>query len=208
MAGAVARRPLRADAQRNYERILAAAEQVFAQQGAGASFEEIARRAGVGSATLHRRFSSRRDLLEAVFHSRVEALCARAGEHARTQKPGAALVAWLGDLSRYASASRGLAAILLADPDPDPDSNADPPEPNTCTSKITAAADELLTRAQHAGSIRPDISAEDLLTLINAISLAAQDRADDLAARLLEIMIGGIRVDEAEPTAPAEQAAP
>ncbi|MGW3280377.1 TetR/AcrR family transcriptional regulator [Nocardia rhamnosiphila] len=202
MAGTTARRPLRADAQRNYERILATAEQVFAQQGAGASFEEITRRAGVGSATLHRRFSSRRALLEALFHSRVEALCARAGEHSLTQKPGAALIAWLGDLSQYASASRGLAAILLADHDPNP------AQSNSCTLKITAAADDLLTRAQHAGSVRSNISAEDLLALINAISLAAQDRADDLAARLLEIMIGGIRVDEAEPTAPAEQNVP
>ncbi|MFF4052767.1 TetR family transcriptional regulator [Streptomyces chartreusis] len=197
MAGAVERRPLRADAQRNYERILAAAEQAFAQQGASVSFEEIARRAKVGSATLHRRFSSRRELLEAVFHSRVEALCARAGEHAEASEPGAALVAWLGDLSEYATASRGLTAILLGGPDADLLEHDD-----GCTAKITATADELLTRAQHAGAVAPDVRAEDLLALVSAISLAAQERDGGLAARLLEIVIGGIRRCGAAPPVP------
>ena len=68
MAGTTARRPLRADARRNYERILAAAQQAFAAHGADASLEGIARQAGVGSATLHRHFPSRHALLDAVFH--------------------------------------------------------------------------------------------------------------------------------------------
>jgi hypothetical protein len=68
-----------------------------------------------------------------------------------------------------------------------------------CTAKITATADELLTRSQHAGAVRPDVRAEDLLALLSAISLAAQERGDGLTARLLEIVTGGIRIHEAAP---------
>ncbi|MFF4756880.1 SbtR family transcriptional regulator [Streptomyces sp. NPDC002514] len=102
---------------------------------------------------------------------------------------GPALVAWLGDLSEYATASRGLTAMLLGGPDADVLEQDD-----GCTAKITATADELLTRAQHVGAVRPGVHAEDLLALVSAVSLAAQGRDSGLAARLLEIVIGGIRM--------------
>lgn len=79
------KRPLRADAQRNYDRILAAAGAAVAAHGTDASLEEIAREAGVGSATLHRHFPSRQALLEAVFRDRVETLCAKAADLAIAQ---------------------------------------------------------------------------------------------------------------------------
>ncbi|MBE3002363.1 helix-turn-helix transcriptional regulator [Nocardiopsis sp. HNM0947] len=69
---------MRADARRNYERILAVAEEAVAEHGDGASFEEIARTAGVGSATVYRHFPTRQALLETVFHGRVAALADRA----------------------------------------------------------------------------------------------------------------------------------
>ncbi|MFD4571348.1 TetR/AcrR family transcriptional regulator [Streptomyces sp. NPDC058417] len=184
-------RPLRADARRNYERILAAAREVFAAHGAGASLEEVARRAGVGSATLHRHFPSRRTLLTAVFRDRVEALCGRAREYAEENEPGVALVAWLRDFTTYASASRGLAASLLHD-----GRDGDPPQrSDDCEMMIAAAAGELLHRAQEAGVVRPGVRAEDLLTLLNAISLATEHHDDDAqASRLLDLTIDGIRV--------------
>jgi AcrR family transcriptional regulator len=186
-----ARRPLRADARRNYERILAAAQEAFAAHGADASLEEIARRAGVGSATLHRHFPSRRSLLEVVFHDRVEALCTKAQEHAEKSEPGAALFSWLRDLNAYAAASRGLAASLLHD-----GRNADLLQQNDgCKMMITTAAGELLGRAQQTGAVRPGIRTEDLLTLVNAISLATEHHDDDAqAGRLLDIAIGGMRL--------------
>ena len=115
MVDTAARRLLRADAQRNYDRVLAAARDAFATHGAGASLEEIARQAGVGSATLHRHFPSRASLLRAVFRDRVEALCARAEEHTLASEPGTALFSWLRDFNTYAAASRGLVASLLHD---------------------------------------------------------------------------------------------
>ncbi|WP_437105007.1 TetR/AcrR family transcriptional regulator [Streptomyces sp. enrichment culture] len=77
-----------ADARRGYDRIVAAAESLVAEHGAEASLEEIARHAGVGSATLHRRFPSRQLLLEAVFKGRVEALCAKAHDLLPAPDPG------------------------------------------------------------------------------------------------------------------------
>ena len=93
-------KPKRADARRNFDQIVAAAEAEIARHGADASLEEIARRAGVGSATLHRHFPSRQALLEAVFHDRVEVLCVQARELAGHPDPGAALGEWLRAVAR------------------------------------------------------------------------------------------------------------
>lgn len=191
MAHAAQPRPLRADAQRNYDRIVSAAREVFAQQGAGASLKEIARRAGTGSATLHRLFPSRRALLEAVFHDRVEELCAMAAQRAKESEPGPALFAWLRDLNVYAAASRGLAASLLRD-----GRDADLLEQNEgCQTTITDAARDLLRRAQQASAVRPGLLAEDLVALFAAISLTTEhDDDDERADRLLDIAIEGIRL--------------
>ncbi|MFF8370243.1 TetR/AcrR family transcriptional regulator [Streptomyces lydicus] len=89
---------------------------MVAEHGAEASLEEIARHAGVGSATLHRHFPSRQLLLEAVFKGRVEALCAKAHELLPAPDPGAALVAWLRAVGTHAVANRGLQASLMACP--------------------------------------------------------------------------------------------
>ncbi|WP_444959884.1 TetR/AcrR family transcriptional regulator [Nocardiopsis sp. M1B1] len=193
MVESAARKPLRADARRNYERIVAVAEEAFAAHGVDASLEEIARRAGVGSATLHRHFPSRRRLLEVVFHDRVEALCARAREHSRASGPGPALFAWLRDLNAYAEASRGLAASLLRD-----GRDADLLERDDgCAAMITAAAGELLERARRARAVRPGVRAEDLVALVSAISLATEDHPDGAqAGRLLDIAFAGVRPQE------------
>jgi AcrR family transcriptional regulator len=185
------RRPLRADARRNHQRILDAAQQAFAVHGAGASLEEIARRAGVGSATLHRHFPSRRSLLEAVFRDRVEALCAKARQHARDGEPGTALFSWLRDFNAYAATCRGLAAAL-AHEEGEP---ARVRQDEGCTVMITSAAGELLRRAQRSGAARADLRVDDLLALVGAISLATEHRGDEeQARRLLDIAIDGVRV--------------
>ncbi len=196
MPDTAARRPLRADARRNRERILTTAQEAFAVHGAGASLEEIARRAGVGSATLHRHFPSRRSLLEAVFHDRVEALCAKARQHARESEPGTALFSWLRDFNAYAATCRGLAASLAHD-----DRDAEPVRRNEgCTTMIADAAGELLRRAQLSGAARPGIRVEDLLALVGTIALATEHRADDeQARRLLDMVIDGVRAERQEP---------
>src|SRR5215217_7437346 len=93
-------RPKRADARRNYDKLIAAARDAFAELGTSASLEEIARRAGVGIGTLYRHFPSRQDLLEAVYVEEVEEVC-QSAEELGELPPWEALAAWLHRVSRY-----------------------------------------------------------------------------------------------------------
>lgn len=181
-------RPMRADARRNVEKLVAAAGALIAEYGADASLEEVARRAGVGSATLHRHFPSRQALLEAVFKDRVEALCARARDLLAEPDPGQALSTWLHAVGAHAVANRGLGASLMRD--------GAPGLGETCHDMITKAGDALLVRAQAAGTARPGITITRLLKLVGAIALATEQDVDGPveADLLLAIAIGGVRV--------------
>ncbi|WP_344487882.1 helix-turn-helix domain-containing protein [Nonomuraea monospora] len=169
---------------------MAAAEAEIARHGADASLEEIARRAGVGSATLHRHFPSRQALLEAVFHDRVELLCARAREMHDRPDAGNALLEWLQAVAAYGATTRGLARSLL-----DGGREAGPPRDSTCEAMLIEAGGELLRLAAETGAVRPDVSIIDLLTLVNAISLATEGStgAAGEAARLLRLAVEGVR---------------
>ncbi|HUQ58074.1 helix-turn-helix domain-containing protein [Lentzea sp.] len=171
---------MRADARRNYEMILAAAEAEIALSGADASLEKIARDAGVGSATLHRHFPTRQALLEAVFHDRVEVLCAKARELATAADHGQALVEWLRDLAVYGATTRGLAESLLH-------TSAS----SECEVMLRDAGGELMRLAHQADAVRGGVGIDDLLTLVTAVSLATGN-ADD-AARLATLALEGIR---------------
>lgn len=169
----------RADARRNRNRLVAAANAVIAEAGAEASLEEIARRAGVGSATLHRHFPSRAQLLEAVLHDRVTTLCARAKELLTAPSAGAALVTWLRDVAAHAATTRALGPAL-AGYEPAPEFS-----PHTM---IRDAARQLLARAQQEGSVTASVTVDDVLQLTNGIALAtgsvpgAAQRAETLIA--------------------------
>ena len=184
-------RPRRADAQHNYDRILSAAEAATAQYGADASLEEIARQAGVGSATLHRHFASRQALLEAVFHDRVGALCAQARGLSQDADPGPALIVWLQAVGGYIATTRGLAASLVYSV-----REAQPPQSGSCYATIAEAGGELLQRAQEAGAVRPEVSINDLLTLINGVSLATEQGGAVEVERLLTLALEGIAARE------------
>ena len=173
---------MRADAQRNYDRIVAAAAEAIAADGAAASLEDIARRAGVGSATLHRHFPSRAALLEAVFHERIEGICGRARSLTADEDPHAALLTWLRDLGAYATSTRGLAASLLEGPY----------HSDACAAMVVSAGEALLRRAVEAGKVRPDVAMADLVTLVNAISMAAEHGGPGEAERLLGLALEGI----------------
>lgn len=183
-----AHKPMRADARRNYDRLVAAASAVIAEHGAEASLEEIARRAGVGSATLHRHFPTRHALLEAVFRDRVEALCRHARDLLAGPAPGAALVTWLRAVVAHAAANRGLGASLMMGAQ-----NAE--LGSSCHAMILAAGEKLLVRAQQARAAHPDVAIADLLKLVNAISLATEQETDpaDQADRLLTLVVKGVR---------------
>ncbi|GLY13702.1 TetR family transcriptional regulator [Kineosporia sp. NBRC 101677] len=183
-------RPRRADARRNYDQIVAAAEVEIARSGANASLEEIARKAGVGSATLHRHFPNRWALLDAVFHDRVEVLCRQADELADAADPGTALVDWLQAVAVYGATSRGLASAVLTGI-----SRSASPAGSDCDVLLGEAAERLLQRAQAAGAVRSEVASCDLLILVNAVSLATETHPDAAgeAARLTALALTGIR---------------
>ena len=167
-------RPLRADAQRNHDLIVAAASAEFARVGSEASLEEIARRAGVGSATLHRRFPTRRDLVQTVFAEQIRQLCDRAVPLSEEHTPMASLRAWLVEVAVYSAQARGLADTIRFD-------DAEPPD-GSCEAGLAVTAAALVRRAQDAGSMRAAVSALQLLTLVNGISIAAKDHSDPAAS--------------------------
>lgn len=179
--------PRRADARRNYDRLVAVASEVIADHGAEASLEEIARRAGVGSATLHRHFRTRQALLEAVFRDRVETLCARARDLLTDPAPGTALVTWLRAVVAHAAVNRGLGAALMMGAH-----SAD--LGSTAHAMIRTEGEKLLARAQAAGAVRPGVAIGDLLALVNAISLAAEQESGhpEQADRLLTLVVDGV----------------
>ncbi|MFE0022265.1 TetR/AcrR family transcriptional regulator [Amycolatopsis sp. NPDC059021] len=179
-------RTLRADARRSREQIVQAAETAFRRYGADASLEAIAKDAGVGSATLHRHFRSRRQLAEAVFQERTEAVAAVADRLKAEREPGPALVHWLRAALEYAVANRGLVMTLLPPSDEDTATKV-------CGHQIlAAAADSLLSAAQAAGAVRADVTVADTLALVNAMSLLAEQDATADVHHLLELAITGI----------------
>ena len=149
---------LRADAQRNLDRLLEAATACFAEQGVDVSVDEIARRAGVGHGTVFRRFPSKEALLAAVVLERVRALTAAADEALDDPDAGAAFDRFFrlaaATYARDRSLVGGLDACLDAD-------------------EVTAFVESvrrLVDRAQHAGSVRRDLSEEDVLALVPSAS--------------------------------------
>jgi AcrR family transcriptional regulator len=169
----------RADWRRNRERLLAAAAEIVARDGASASLEEIARRAGLGSATLHRHFRSREALLTEVFHEGVERLAAR-GRELNETAGGDGLAAWLEELARYTATTRGLAVSLrLSESD------------SGCHGLLAEVVADLAAAAVDAGRLRPEIMVDDLLALTNGIAIQAENDPE-LAVRLLRIALSGV----------------
>ncbi|MET4922417.1 TetR/AcrR family transcriptional regulator [Streptomyces sp. PSRA5] len=179
----------RADARRNYARILAVAEEEVAAHGVDASLEQIARVAGVGSATVRRHFPSRAALLNAVFSERIEALCTHARDLAGAADPRAALLEWLGALTTYAASARGLADALVQDGRMD-----DPDHVNACSAKLGGAVEPLLEHAGRAGAVAPGVTVTDLVTLVTGIALATEHHPDPTAEahRLLGLTVAGV----------------
>lgn len=180
----------RSDARRNYAHILAVAEAEVAARGADASVEQIARVAGVGSATVRRHFPTRKALLEAVFQQRVHALCGRARTLLDARDSRAALVEWLRELLAYSLDARGLADVLSYEP------LQDQAAEDSCATTLGAAGVPLLHRAIDERTVRADITIDDLLTLVIGIALATENYTDpamraDRAFRLAVSGFGG-----------------
>ena len=182
-----AARPLRADARRNRERVVAAAHEVFVESGPEASLNEIARRADVGPGTLYRHFPTREALLAAVLADRVETLCRRAEELSAAGPPARALAEWLRAFLAHARRNQGLGSALLV---------AEPGGPGIdCHERIMDAMTSLLAAAQRSGAARADLTPGDLLQLVVGIALVTThpddaDQPDRLLAHVLDAVRG------------------
>ncbi|GIG87124.1 TetR/AcrR family transcriptional regulator [Plantactinospora endophytica] len=177
----LARRPKRADARRNYQALVSAAQEVFAEHGAAGSLEEVARRAGVGIGTLYRHFPTRRDLFESLYVDEVEALCRTAAELADLP-PWEALAGWLRRFVGYTVTKRALAEELTHDSD----------FFRTCRTEIYTAGEPLLARAQAAGVVRSDVTFDDTVRLLSGITKVQYTDPGQLE-RVLGVALDGLR---------------
>lgn len=153
------RRPKRADAARNFDALLAAARDAFAEKGAQASLEDVARRAGVSIATLYRNFPTREDLVEEVHREEVEQLC-RAAAELGDLTPWEALAAWLRRFVEYIGAKLAYSDAL----------NRTSDGFQAHRKAMRDAGGPLLERAQRAGVAHPEPTIDDLLRMFAGIS--------------------------------------
>jgi AcrR family transcriptional regulator len=158
----------RADAQRNRDKILAAARAAFADTDALVSMAEISRRARVGMATLYRNFPSRQELLEALYTDEVNAVCEAAGT-VEGETPGAALTAWLHRFFAFYNSKRHVGDELLRQ------SDASKPFLHEGRSRVLAAGRPLLLAAQRSHEVRGDLTLEQVLDMIIAIAKVEGD---------------------------------
>jgi AcrR family transcriptional regulator len=177
-------RPKRADARRNYEKVLTAAREAFAEGGESTSLEEIARRAGVGIGTLYRHFPNRQALLEALYVGEVEEVCSAAAID--DTDPWEALNVWFERFIGYMATKQALAAELLNYLDRDSELF------RVCKTSLWAAGEPLLKRAQDAGVVRPDVTIGDVIPMVMGIGkIPTADPEQTL--HILRIALDGLR---------------
>ncbi|MFI6337680.1 TetR/AcrR family transcriptional regulator [Streptomyces sp. NPDC050535] len=188
-------KPMRADARRNYERLLKVAAVAFAEYGEGASLDDVAKKAGVGSGTLYRHFPTRRALLEAVYVDSIEAIAARADALAAELPAGEALVEWLNELSVSMIRLRGLKAVLGDAVLGDAAAESSAAVRTVCGTSVTAAATRLVGAAQRAGALRGDVLPVEVLRLAHGMAAASElaDGEGKHIRRYLMLLTEGLR---------------
>jgi len=194
VTGGQGSRPLRADARQNREKLLRAALAAFARSGADASLDAIARDAGVGIGTLYRHFPTREALVLASYRHEVDRLCDAATDLLDTMPPDRALREWMDRLARYVIAKQGLADALK-------EATADDTAPLPAVyGQVLAALEALLEAGARAGTIRSDLSADDVLRAMSGLmQLNPHGDWQDQARRLLDLLMDGLRAG-ARPT--------
>jgi AcrR family transcriptional regulator len=184
----------RADARRNYDRLLAAAAAAFAEHGADdVSLEEIARRAGVGIGTLYRHFPARQALLEAVYRDQVDGLDTLGGKLLTAESPGEALGEWMRAFVAFGRTKRSLSSALVETIGKNSELMS------ACSMILRSRTDELLGRAQQAGEARPEVKTADMFRLTHGLIMATEtepsdpDQADRLLSLVIDSVLAGPR---------------
>ena len=178
---------MRADAQKNYNHLLAVAHDVVTEHGAAASMRDIARRAEVGLATLLRHFPTREALFEALLRTNADALTQRAAELETSAPPDEALVSWFREAVAFTHTYSGL-CDLMASAHADPDSAL-----HASSTALHSAGARLLLRAQAEGTARADMDGEDLFALVSALAwLVGQPSFAPRADHLFQLIASAI----------------
>jgi AcrR family transcriptional regulator len=178
-------RPQRADARRNYEKVLAAAREAFAEGGESTALEEIARRAGVGIGTLYRHFPNRQALVEALYLDEVDEVCRSAADFADAE-PWEALNGWFERFIAYLATKRALAHELLNYLDRDAQLF------QSSRAALFEAGEPLLKRAQEAGAVRSDVEIGEVIQMVMGIAkIPAADPSQ--TEHILRVALDGLR---------------
>lgn len=189
-------RPLRRDAQRNRDALLAAAREHFAQQGLEAPLDQIAKHAGVAIGTLYRHFPTRLDLIQALFTGKLQTVAEAAEQAAAMDDAWEGFVHFVETMCELQAEDRGLndlASVRLLPASPELDG---------ANARIHDLGIEIIRRAHEQGALRADVTAEDLAFLVwshNRITQATHGIAPNAWRRHLHLMLDGFRADRAHP---------
>jgi AcrR family transcriptional regulator len=189
-------RALRRDAALNRERLLAAARELFAEQGFEVTLDDIARHAGVGVGTAYRRFANKREVLDALFAEQTVELAAAADAGLADPDPWHGLVTYLETSLALQSRDKGLAQIVSGD--------RISAEQHDWNREVMAPKNRaLVARAREAGMLRDDVTGTDLTFVqvgLNAIMTRSRDAYPDLYRRYLRLQLDGLRARPGTPT--------
>ncbi len=186
--------PMRADARRNRQRLLAAALHTFSTEGEKVSLERIAKAAGVGIGTLYRHFPTKETLVEAVYRDELARVRESAEELLGAYAPATALRIWMDRFADYVAAKRGMADTLHAIAASGAISTSQTHD------VLTASIEMLLHAGAEAGSLRDDVDPEDvLLSLVGVFLSAGEPEQRDRAGRMLDLLTDGLRAPAARP---------
>jgi len=181
-------RPLRADAQRNRDRLLETAVRAFSQDGPDVTLDSIAKEAGVGIGTLYRHFPTREALIDAAYRNELARLCDAAADLLETMPPDEAARTWMDRFVDYMTTKRGMSealrAVIASGGNPFSESR----------DRLTTAITTLLEAGVEAGTVRADVKPGDVLASLSGVSLAAGEPSQrDQAGRLLDLLMDGLR---------------
>jgi AcrR family transcriptional regulator len=180
-------RPMRADARRNYERIVATAKDLFTAHGADVPLDDVAKKAGVGAGTLYRHFPTREKLFEAVYRDEITVLADRAFVLHDELPPWEALEAWLLAQVTWVVERHKLATILKESIDSGSETFL------YCQKRLREATGVLVEAAQEAGLVRPDVVGADVLRLGHGAGMAVRNCSPEDGKRVLNVILDGLR---------------
>lgn len=194
-------RPLRADARRNRDAVVAAARAAFAAAGDSVPLEGIARDAGVGIGTLYRHFPTREALVEAVYAAELDDVTASAPALLAELPPDAALRAWMDRYAEFSARKRGMIGTLRAG------WSAGRVTPGT-RDRVNAAIGAILGAGKRSGAFRDDVEADDVTSMLLGVFLAtAASGPTGQTRRLLDLLVDAVRPRAPRDAAPARPAA-